>query len=105
MAGPTMPKDENLVAMQIAGYADGRTLAVTGSSGRKALPDGATVVSMSCSDAIHAKFGDDTVTVATTDGDWDAYMLAGQEYCIPVPAGATHVAAIGGGSLKIMARI
>lgn len=38
MAAPVMPKDDNLVAMPVTALTDGHTLAVSGSSSRKALP-------------------------------------------------------------------
>lgn len=78
-------------------------LAVTAASARTALPAGVAVRLSNAGDvAISVRFGDSTVTAATTAMD----ILPGSAEVFRVPTGATHLAAIvasGTGTLKITA--
>lgn len=67
------------------------TLAVTTASARVALPAGDTLRLSNAGDvAISVRFGDGTVTAATTAMD----ILPGSAEVFRVPAGATHIAGI-----------
>jgi hypothetical protein len=72
------------------------TLAVTGSSGRVVLPKPLTnrvvhLANESASVVIYVRFGDSTVTAATTD----TAVLPYESMIFSVPDTQTHVAAIG----------
>lgn len=76
---------------QVPEYGAAKNLTTSGTTARTTLPNSdADFVRVATDTAIYINFGDNTVEAAAGD----IFILANSAEWIPIPSGATHIAAI-----------
>lgn len=90
----TFPRDSKGHQIPAFDYRNGKTLSVSGSSARVILGTASNVLLLTATVECYCKFGDNTVTAATSDANHDFYMPAGASWIIPRAPTATYIAAI-----------
>lgn len=89
-----LPTDATGRPVEIGRLSAGLVRSISGASQREALPTGAEVVTLVAGTDSAFKFGDSSVVVAATDGNFDGVILAGERISVQAPPGSTHVAVI-----------
>lgn len=94
----TYPRDSKGQTLPTFDYRNGLTLSVSTGSARVQLGTLSNTLLITASIECYIKFGDVTVTAATSNGNHDFYMPAGASWIVPKAPGATYIAAISSGS-------
>lgn len=88
------PRDAQGDMIDVFTYFGGKSLALTTSSARVAVPTGAGLICLYVTgNDCYVKFGDSSVTTDSSDGDYDVVLAAGAYFLHPVIQSGMYVAA------------